>query len=42
MKKNSMSPTEYSINKNEINKIIDNIEKEQIKENQNFVKNIIS
>ena len=33
MKKNSMSPTEYSMNKNEINKIIDNIEKEQIKEN---------
>ena len=32
MKKNSMSPTEYSINKNEINKIIDNMEKEQIKE----------
>ena len=32
MKKNSMSPTEYSINKNEINKIIENMEKEQNKE----------
>jgi len=34
MKKNSMSSAEYSLNKNEINKIIENMEnkKEQIKE----------
>ena len=32
MKKNSMSSAEYSLNKNEINKIIENMEKEKGKE----------